>query len=386
MTISEQIKSIDNVTKLGIGGGAIIGATLEQRKEIQRWEDKCFEAKLRGEPLPPPPDSIMPLLVGAVKGGFVGGVGAAGANYISKTVKPQSEEAKLAIKSIGLAPLAAGLLKDGMSNKTEREKLRMQTLSDIEKERIKKEKEEKLKDLQREEDFVKGQLQERQKILKNKMKDKIQQYKLEKYKAKLRYKLAKKGIKMDFSYLVDDWVDVFITNFNTPPSKKLKLKFNEINWLSIITNIYKPETSSKLGISPAGLALSAVSIGAMALGSPIGVFGGLQRREKEADYRYIKNHLGNSGIIQRLNAFFKKNFTTTEVIKLQNKYKSKYSKWLKKYEAYKPFFVTSFKNDVVRANNSKEEANKLKDEFESIIAPMQREARDLLLASGWLKE
>lgn len=50
--------------------------------------------------------------------------------------------------------------------------------------------------------------------LNNQAKAKLQEYKLAKYKEKLRYKLAKKGIKMDFSYLIDNWIDIFIANFS----------------------------------------------------------------------------------------------------------------------------------------------------------------------------
>lgn len=218
MTVSEKIKGVNNLTKLGISGGAILGATLEQRKQIREWEDKCFEARLRGQTPPPPPKSILPYVVGAVKGGVLGGLSVKGADYLSKLSKPQSGVSDLAIKSLAAAPLAVGLLKEGMHNRTQREKLRAETLSELERERIRKEKEKEKeqKELQRESDIVKGKQQKEKQILNNEMREKLQQYKLEKYKQKLRYKLAKKGIKMDFSYLIDDWVDIFISNFSSP--------------------------------------------------------------------------------------------------------------------------------------------------------------------------
>lgn len=215
MTVLEKIKGVNNLTKLGIGGGAVLGATLEQRKQIREWEDKCFEARLRGQTPPPPPKSILPYVVGAVKGGILGGLSVKGTDYLSKLSKPQSGASDLAIKSLAVAPLAVGLLKEGMHNRTQREKLRAETLSELERERIRKEREKEQEELRRESDIVKGRQQKERQILNNEMRDKLQQYKLEKYKQKLRYKLAKKGIKMDFSYLIDDWVDIFIVNFSS---------------------------------------------------------------------------------------------------------------------------------------------------------------------------
>lgn len=113
MTTTKKIKGINNITKLGIGGGAILGATLEQRKAMRAWEEKCFEARLKGEPPPAPPKSILPYITGAFKGAFIGGISAKGADYIGKLSKKNGSTgiSEIATKSLAAAPLAIGLLK-----------------------------------------------------------------------------------------------------------------------------------------------------------------------------------------------------------------------------------------------------------------------------------
>lgn len=207
MTTTKKIKGINNLTKLGIGGGAILGATLERRKAMRAWEEKCFEARLKGEPPPAPPKSILPYITGAFKGAFIGGISAKGANYISKLNKDGSTGSNIAAKSLAAAPLAIGLLKEGIQNRTSREKLKYETLSQIERDKIAKEKQKEEMELRGRNDKIKTELN-------NQAKAKLQEYKLAKYKEKLRYKLAKKGIKMDFSYLIDNWIDIFIANFD----------------------------------------------------------------------------------------------------------------------------------------------------------------------------
>lgn len=211
MTTSKKIKGLSNITKLGIGGGAAVGALLEQRKKVKEWEDKCFEAKLKGETPPKPPDSILPYITGALKGAVIGGMSGYSADWLSKN-SPKDENGNtslgrdVALKSLAAAPLAIGLLKEGMQNNTAREKLKYETLAKIKQDEINREKQKEQMELQGKNDKIKSELNNQAKV-------KLQEYKLAKYKEKLRYKLAKKGIKMDFSYLVDNWVDTFIENY-----------------------------------------------------------------------------------------------------------------------------------------------------------------------------
>ena len=223
MSTSKKIQGISNITKLGIIGGGITGSLLEQRKAIKKWEDKCFEAKLKGEVPPKPPDSIMPYITGALKGSVIGGLSGYSADWLSKN-SPKGAKGdsslgrEVALKSLAAAPLAVGLLKESMQNNTAREKLKYETLAKIEQDKIDRERKKEQMELQGRNEKEKMELQGRNKKIKtelsNQAKAKLQEYKLAKYKEKLRYKLAKKGIKMDFSYLIDGWIDTFIENFS----------------------------------------------------------------------------------------------------------------------------------------------------------------------------